>query len=144
MTMTLLHTELRLQRYTQTAPIVLCDDDALSLQILEIVFKRFGLATLSLPDPLDVIHVARTKSVSLIITDMWKHGANLNGLDLLSQLRSDPDTYFLPVMFLSADNSRDVTQRAYQRGANAYLFKPYQLPHLLEVTQGLLMRSLGR
>lgn len=143
MTMTLLNTELRLQRYTQSAPIVLCDDDALSLRILEIVFKRVGLTTLSLPDPMDALHMARTKSVSLIVTDMWKNGTTLNGLDLLGQLRSNPDTYFVPVMFLSADNSREITQRAYQNGANAYLFKPYQVPHLIEVTKGLLLRSLG-
>jgi|GEM_PF-3416415 len=144
MTMTLLNTELRLQRYTQSAPILLCDDDDLSLRILEIVFKRMGLKTISLPDPLDALHMARTKTVSLIVTDMWKHGAALNGLELLGQLRSDPDTYFLPVMFLSADNSREITQRAYQNGANAYLFKPYQVPHLIDVTRGLLLRSLGR
>jgi CheY-like chemotaxis protein len=144
MTMTLLNTELRLQRYTQSAPIVLCDDDALSLRILEIVFKRVGLTTISLPDPLDALDMAQTRAVSLIVTDMWKHGAALNGLELLSQLRSDPDTYFVPVMFLSADSSRDITQRAYQYGANAYLFKPYQVPHLIDVTHGLLMRSLGR
>jgi len=144
MTMTLLNTELRLQRFTHTAPIILCDDDALSLRILEIVFKRVGLATVSIPDPLDVMHVARTKSVSMVITDMWKHGAALNGLDLLMHLRADPDTYFLPVMFLSADNSREITTRAYQQGANAYLFKPYQVPQLLDVTQGLLLRSMGR
>jgi two-component system, chemotaxis family, chemotaxis protein CheY len=144
MTMTLLNTELRLQRYTQSAPIVLCDDDDLSLRILEIVFKRVGLTTISLPDPVDALDMARTKSVSLIVTDMWKNGTVLNGLELLGQLRSDPDTYFLPVMFLSADNSREITQRAYQNGANAYLFKPYQVPHLIEVTHGLLLRSLGQ
>lgn len=144
MTMTLLNTELHLQRYTHTAPIILCDDDALSLRILEIVFRRANLHTLSLPDPLDVIHFARTKAVSLIITDMWKHGEALNGMEMLTQLRSDPDTYFVPVMFLSADSSRDVTQKAYRNGANAYLFKPYQVPHLLDVTQGLLLRSLGQ
>jgi CheY-like chemotaxis protein len=143
MTMTLLNTELRLQRYTQTAPILLCDDDALSLRILEIVFKRVGLTTLSLPDPHDAIHRARTKNVSIVITDMWKHGESLNGIDLLRHLRADPDTYHLPVMFLSADNSREVTKRAYQYGANAYLFKPYHVPQLLDVTQSLLMRSLG-
>jgi CheY-like chemotaxis protein len=141
--MTLLNTELRLQRYTQTAPIILCDDDALSLRILEIVFKRVGLTTLSLPDPQDAIHVARTKAVSMVVTDMWKHGEDLNGIDLLRHLRADPDTYYLPVMFLSADNSREITKRAYQHGANAYLFKPYNVPQLLEVTQSLLMRSLG-
>jgi DNA-binding response OmpR family regulator len=137
-------THSQIQQYTQTAPLVLCDDDPLGVRILSLIMKRAGLNAVSLPNPYDVIALARTQTVSLVITDMWKDGSSLNGLDLLRHLRRETTLFTLPVMMLSADNSREVTQRAYQQGANAYVFKPYDVPRLLEVTRNLIRQGMGR
>jgi len=70
MTTTLLSSEMRLQRYTQSAPIVLCDDDAMSLRILEIVFSVPAFLYLLFWVGLDIFNVMKP-SVSNVAH--WAH-----------------------------------------------------------------------
>ena len=57
----------------------------------------------------------------------------LDGLELLAQLKADPELKVLPVVVLtSSDDERDV-RRAYELGANSYLSKPGDFAGLLRV-----------
>jgi signal transduction histidine kinase/ActR/RegA family two-component response regulator len=58
---------------------------------------------------------------------------DLNGEEVLNELKADPATAAIPVMVLSADASRGVIRRLLAVGAFAYLTKPIELAELAEL-----------
>jgi signal transduction histidine kinase/ActR/RegA family two-component response regulator len=63
---------------------------------------------------------------------------DLNGDQVLNELKADPATAAIPVVVLSADASRGVIHRLLARGAFAYLTKPIELAEL-----GVLLDSFA-
>ncbi len=55
------------------------------------------------------------------------------GLDVLRDVRSDPALKGLPVLVLSTSDAWEDVKAAYERGANAYLVKPRDLPGFFEL-----------
>lgn len=79
-----------------------------------------GIAALSHPD---------LENFNLVIVDTQLEG--VDGLETASQIRSDVETYGIPVLLLVPEEELD--QRASQslRGATGYLAKPFKPEHLL-------------
>lgn len=84
------------------------------------------------------LELARTAPPDLILLDL--HLPDLNGFDILRELRSDPATKHLTVVMVSADASPYQIQRVLAAGASDYLVKPLKVPQLL----GLLDSEAAR
>jgi CheY-like chemotaxis protein len=67
----------------------------------------------------------------IILLDL--HLPDLNGDQVLNELKADPVTAAIPVIVLSADASRGVIRRLLAGGAFAYLTKPIELAELGEL-----------
>jgi two-component system chemotaxis response regulator CheY len=63
---------------------------------------------------------------------------DINGLELLSYIRSNPMYQSLPVIIISTEGSRKDIDRGLSLGANEYLVKPFVPAKLLELVQRLL------
>ncbi|AFZ69610.1 response regulator [Deinococcus peraridilitoris] len=57
------------------------------------------------------------------------------GLEVLSDLRDDPELRSIPVLVLSTSDRREDVERAYDLGANTYLVKPRDLPGFFALMQ---------
>jgi CheY-like chemotaxis protein len=64
----------------------------------------------------------------IILLDL--HLPDINGDQVLSELKAEPATAAIPVVVLSADASRGVVHRLLASGALAYLTKPIELAEL--------------
>ena len=65
-----------------------------------------------------------------------------NGVDFLGQLRSRPDTRFLPVIIISAHRIQVQDKiRGFEKGADDYLIKPFDLKEFKFRIEGLLRRA---
>jgi CheY-like chemotaxis protein len=62
---------------------------------------------------------------ALILLDL--HLPGMGGLDILIQIKTDPDLAIIPVIVLSASGDPADITRAYARHANAYITKPADL-----------------
>ena len=60
----------------------------------------------------------------LILTDLQLPG--MDGLELLEKVRGDLSTRHIPVIFLTAIDSKDAEMQAYNLGADDYVTKPFQ------------------
>jgi CheY-like chemotaxis protein len=67
----------------------------------------------------------------IILLDL--HLPDLQGDQVLNELKADPATAAIPVIVLSADASRGVIHRLLAGGAFAYLTKPIELAELGEL-----------
>lgn len=73
-------------------------------------------------DALKVIESEKA-SVELVLVD-WNM-PEMNGLDLVKQLRLDPELASLKLIMVTYENERDLVASALEAGANEYLMKPF-------------------
>ncbi len=72
-------------------------------------------------------------SPALVLLDL--NLPRISGLEILKQIRSNPNTSLLPVVVLtSSGEERDLTE-AYSLGANSYIQKPTDFNKFVEVVQ---------
>ena len=56
----------------------------------------------------------------------------LSGYEVLKSLRQDTNTANIPFIFLTAENTPEVTAIGAELGANGYLCKPFSTTELIE------------
>jgi CheY-like chemotaxis protein/anti-sigma regulatory factor (Ser/Thr protein kinase) len=112
--------------------ILYIEDNLANVRLVERVFQR--------RDDVDVIAamqgrlgvaLAREHRPALILLDL--HMPDINGDEVLRQLREDPATATTPVVIVSADATAGQIERLLAEGATGYLTKPLDLHELLAV-----------
>jgi two-component system response regulator len=78
---------------------------------------------------------------SLVLLDLKLQ--RVDGLEILRQVRANPDTALLPVVVLTSSIEDSDLIGAYQLGANSYIRKPVDFGEFVEVVQQLGTYWLG-
>ena len=78
------------------------------------------------------------KTPDLVISDIMM--PQVNGYELLKQLRDDPRFEALPVVFLTARGMTSDRIEGYKAGCDAYLRKPFDHDELVVIVERLLKR----
>ena len=113
------------------APLVLvADDDLNAAVLLRHVLERDGYLVEVVRDGLAALEKARDLHPDLILLDVQM--PHMNGFEVTTHLREDPETARIPVVFVTAAarDTRDVVQ-GFQLGADDYIRKPYDYHELL-------------
>ena len=84
----------------------------------------------------EALMLIRKQSPQLIITDLMM--PDLNGLELIDKLKQDRFTKHIPLIIVSAKVSEEEQAEGLQRGANAYLTKPFSAAVLHSVVDRLV------
>ncbi len=112
------------------ARIFFIDDDPVTLQILGKAAEILGHQPVLIDSATEALVQAPIQKPDLIMTDMMM--PDMDGLTVLTQIRSNPDLVRVPVVVLSAGSGEDDKERAEAAGAQAYIAKPVSLHLLLE------------
>jgi len=115
--------------------VLVCDDEEVLRSLIratlegdfEIVEATSGDATLG---------KARAERPDLIVLDMMMPGTS--GLDVLNELRSDPELASIPVLMLTARTQRSDRDAALNAGADRFLAKPFSPIELAGVVTELV------
>lgn len=73
---------------------------------------------------------------ALVITDI--NMPNINGLELLSYIRTNQATHDTPVLIVSSQRSDLDREKGYKLGANGYMTKPFKPDELAATVEKLL------
>ena len=65
---------------------------------------------------------------------------NMNGFELLSKIRAEPDIKHLPVLMVTAEARKEDIVMAAQAGASGYIVKPFTKATLEEKVNKILQR----
>ena len=87
----------------------------------------------------DGLAAIRAEPPSLVLLDM--HLPDMDGLDVLRELRSDPALADIPVIVVSADATTSRIEMAFAEGATEYTTKPVDVGSFLSQLDGLLDRQ---
>jgi CheY-like chemotaxis protein len=81
-------------------------------------------------------NIVKSHPLTAVIIDLNLPG--MDGLSFLRSLRAEPSTVNLPCMIVTAYSSSVVKKEALEAGCNAYLIKPLDHHHFLQVLTRLL------
>src|SRR5918911_3765835 len=87
------------------------------------------------------LDLARRHRPHLILLDV--HLPDMRGDEVLRRLKDDPATREIPVVVVSADDTREQEERLLATGACAYLTKPLDVRHFLHVVDAVLLQKSG-
>ncbi|WP_162906584.1 hybrid sensor histidine kinase/response regulator [Algihabitans albus] len=113
--------------------VLIAEDDPTGAFVLQQVLTREGYAATVARDGKDALRVLRDGIYDLLITDY--HMPDLNGIDLMRQLRASPQSARLPIIALTADARESATAKCRAAGASVTLTKP--------VAKGRLVQTIG-
>ena len=103
--------------------ILAVDDDESIRRILKVNLERGGYTIETAESGASALPLLLKNHYDLLISDVMM--PEMDGLELLEHVRQSPDLRKLPVILLTAQSSeRDIT-RAYVKGTDLYLTKPF-------------------
>ena len=102
--------------------VMILDDDQDWLYALPTLLKPWGFKVTTLANPQHFWTVLLAVTPDVLVLDV--NMPQINGFELCQLLRSDPDWYHLPVLFLSALTDSASQRQAFKAGADDYLCKP--------------------
>jgi DNA-binding response OmpR family regulator len=114
---------------TEPAPnpsrIMIVDDTPQNLQLLEAMLREQGCQVFALPNGEMALRAAARTLPDLILLDIMMPG--MDGYEVCTRLKADPQTRDIPVLFLSALHEPWDKVRAFRVGGVDYITKPFQI-----------------
>ncbi len=116
---------------------ILCVDDSASVrQMVTFTLEQAGYDVVSAVDGRDAIQRLQATPVDLIVTDL--NMPNLDGIELVRQVRTMPAFKFLPIVLLTTESEETRKQDGRAAGATGWIVKPFKQDQLLAVVKRVL------
>jgi two-component system chemotaxis response regulator CheY len=87
----------------------------------------------------EALRVLPARRVDLIVTDI--NMPDINGLELISFVRANPNYRSIPVIIITTENSAEDRKRGLDLGARDYLVKPFGAAELRLAVEAALGRE---
>ncbi len=117
--------------------ILVADDEAEILELIEMILEGDGLDILTAHDGLEALEIARKQRPDLVLADVMM--PRMGGIELTSRLREDPETRGTVVLLMSAARQVDLAGS----GAQELIRKPFDILRLSETVRHHVGRSIG-
>jgi two-component system chemotaxis response regulator CheY len=119
-----------------TIKILVAGEFAASRKVLVYTLEQLGFDNLEeVTDAYSALVRLKSALFELVITD-WEM-SKMSGLQLLQQIRADPELKQIPVLMVSEDTNPQNIVAATKAGVNAYLIKPFELASFAEKMENI-------
>lgn len=119
------------------AKIILAVDDSASIrQMVSFTLKSAGYEIIEAVDGMDGLDKAKTRPVSLVLTD--QNMPRMDGLTLIKNLRALPQYKSTPILMLTTESSDAMKSQGRAAGATGWLVKPFDPQKLIEVVRKVI------
>lgn len=116
--------------------ILVAGEFAASRKVLVYTLEQLGFDNLEeVTDGYSALVRLKSALFELVITD-WEM-SKMSGLQLLQQIRADPELKQIPVLMVSEDTNPQNIVAATKAGVNAYLIKPFELASFAEKMENI-------
>jgi GAF domain-containing protein/class 3 adenylate cyclase len=121
---------------TAIGSVLVVDDNPDLRFYVSRILRDSGFAVFLARNGSEGFEVAKNRLPDLIVTDLMM--PVISGLDLIRMIRADEDVRGTPVILLTAKADEDTRIEGVERGADAYLSKPFNDRELLAEVRNLL------
>jgi two-component system alkaline phosphatase synthesis response regulator PhoP/two-component system response regulator VicR len=116
--------------------ILAVDDEPNIVRLIQVNLERHGYQVETANNGAQALTKIKANRPDLVVSDVMM--PEMDGFELLANIRRDPTLMDLPVIMLTAKaQDRDVMQ-GYQTGADMYLTKPFNPQELLQFVKRIL------
>src|SRR5437867_10576432 len=123
------------------AHVLVVEDDEATRDALRSLLDDAGYVCDEAPDGERAVAAMRDAQFHLVLLELGLPG--MSGTDVHRQLRRDPRTRFLPIVFLTAHSDREVRLAELEAGAEDFITKPYDADVLLARVGAAVRRWSG-
>lgn len=127
----------RTEPLAERKSVLIAEDSITSRTLLKSILESAGYAVSTSVDGVDAFTLLKTERFDLVVSDVDM--PRMNGLDLTAKIRADRALAELPVVLVTALESREDRERGIDVGANAYIVKSsFDQSNLLEAIRRLI------
>ncbi len=116
--------------------ILIVDDEADIRELVAGILEDEGFGTRTARDSDEALNAINARRPSLVFLDIWLQGSKLDGLQLLSSIKSDHTE--LPVVMISGHGNIETAVAAIKQGAYDFIEKPFKADRLVLVAERAL------
>jgi two-component system, chemotaxis family, chemotaxis protein CheY len=117
--------------------IIMTVDDSRSIrQMVAFTLSQAGYQVLEAADGKDALAKLAGTSVDMVITDL--NMPNVNGIELITQVRKEPKYKFIPILMLTTESQDAIKQQGKAAGATGWIVKPFNATQLVDVVKKVL------
>ena len=121
--------------------VLLVEDEPNIVESLKFLLGRAGFDVDVQMNGREGLLAARDAPPDVLVLDVML--PEINGIEVLRQLRADDPDHALPILMLTAKGQREDRDRAIQAGADLFLTKPFANADLVSAVQSLADRRPG-
>lgn len=112
--------------------IMTVDDSSSVRQMVGFTLKDAGYEVVEAVDGKDALSKL-SGTVDMILTDL--NMPNMDGIELIRQVRALPDYKFVPIVMLTTESQAEKKQVGKEAGATGWIVKPFKPDQLLAVVK---------
>jgi two-component system chemotaxis response regulator CheY len=116
--------------------ILIADDSESIREVLAYSLQNAGYEVLLASDGMEALKYFDGRTIDLLLTDY--HMPNVNGLDLIYQVRQFEQYKYLPILVLTTENQIEIMKEARDAGATGWLTKPFSTEKLLQTLRKVI------
>jgi two-component system chemotaxis sensor kinase CheA len=125
------------EKEAERKSVLVVEDSITSRTLLRNIIESAGYLVDTAVDGMEAVEALRTGAYSLVVSDVDM--PRMNGFELTEKVRADRRTAEIPVVLVTALESREDRERGIDAGADAYIVKSsFDRGNLLEVIRRLL------
>ena len=125
------------------ATILVVDDSATTRSLVASYLTDWeGVEVVEASSGFEALRLLPARRVDMIVTDI--NMPDINGLELISFVRANPNYRRIPVVIITTENSAEDRKRGLDLGASAYLVKPFSAADLRRAVEAAIGRESER
>jgi two-component system, OmpR family, alkaline phosphatase synthesis response regulator PhoP len=118
--------------------IIVVDDDKDIRKLVESILAKEGFITTGAENGADAIKKIQASKPDLVLLDLQL--PDKDGFEVCKDLRNDPSTKYVPIVFLTVQNLDSYKIAGLEMGADDYITKPFNQTELLARVKAVLRR----
>ncbi len=116
--------------------VLVVDDSKTVLRLVENGLAKAGFKVITALNGKIALKILQDHKPDLIISDLDM--PEMNGFELRDRTMEDPELCSIPFIVMSANNDRSSMRNMVERGAAAYMVKPFNMEQLVITTEKML------
>jgi len=119
----------------------MADDERNILNLAGEALRQLGYEVITVYDGISAYEKAVEWRPDLIILD--RHMPGMEGIEVCKKIRENGEIQSTPIIFLTAQDTKEEIIQGYSEGANDYITKPFNMNELMESIKKNLPNTEG-
>lgn len=106
-----------------TVRVAIVDDDPGIVKVISVILKTNGFEVVDALSGAMALTLIKTERPDVVLLDIMM--PDVDGFEVCRQMKADPGTKDIPIIFVSAKTGMDHVEKGLELGADGYIIKPF-------------------